>query len=399
MALPSRRLASIDVFRAITMLLMIFVNDLELVERVPKWLEHAAEGEDRLGLADTVFPAFLFIVGLSIPFAIRQWESKGMSKSRMLGRILSRSFALLVMGVYAVNYEEYTTGPAPLGKYAWLLIATIAFFLIWLDYPAGWSGVRKWALRWVGILVLLILAFLYQGGTPQHPRWMETHWYGILGLIGWAYLCCALLYLYIRDRLAVLGMAALFFLGLSIAANAHGWLGKVIRPQEWMWFEDSGGLAAFTMAGVLTAIFYSRWTEQGRAMQSLLRISVLVPVLLVAGFVIRPLGGIAKLGDTPSWILICTAISIACFSLLAYVVDIRGRQKWYAVIRPAGTSTLMCYLLTYIHYSIFKMLPVGWRLPLALRSGDIGLLKSVLFSFLIVWLTGWLEKRKFRLSV
>ncbi len=395
----SRRLASIDVFRAITMLLMIFVNDLELVEKVPKWLEHAADGEDRLGLADTVFPAFLFIVGLSIPFAIRQWASKGMSKSLMLGRILSRSFALLVMGIYAVNYEEYTTGSAPLGKYMWLLIATVAFFLIWLDYPAGWSGVRKWALRWVGILALLILAYLYKGGTPRHPAWMETHWYGILGLIGWAYLCCALLYLYLRDRLALLGIAALFFLGLSIAANAHGWLGKVLGYQEWMWFEDSGGLAAFTMAGVMTAIFYSRWTEQERAVQSLLRLSVLVPVLLAAGFALRPLGGIAKLGDTPSWILICTAISIGCFAFLAYVVDIRGHQKWYAVIRPAGTSTLMCYLLTYIHYSIFKMLPAGWRLPLALRSGDLGLLKSVLFSFLIVWLTGWLEKKKLRLSV
>ena len=41
----TRRLASIDAFRAITMLLMIFVNDLELDEKVPRWLEHAKEGE------------------------------------------------------------------------------------------------------------------------------------------------------------------------------------------------------------------------------------------------------------------------------------------------------------------------------------------------------------------
>ena len=99
MTQSSRRLASIDVMRAITMLLMIFVNDLALVENVPRWLEHAKEGEDRLGLADTVFPAFLFIVGLSIPFAIRRWESKGMSKGALLGHVLSRSFALLVMGI------------------------------------------------------------------------------------------------------------------------------------------------------------------------------------------------------------------------------------------------------------------------------------------------------------
>ena len=55
----SRRLASIDAFRAITMLLMIFVNDLYIVEHVPKWLEHAEEGEDRLGLADTVLTRML----------------------------------------------------------------------------------------------------------------------------------------------------------------------------------------------------------------------------------------------------------------------------------------------------------------------------------------------------
>jgi heparan-alpha-glucosaminide N-acetyltransferase len=398
MTQTSRRLASIDVFRAITMLLMIFVNDLVLDVNVPTWLEHAAQGEDRLGLADTVFPAFLFIVGMSIPFAIRRWESKGLSKGAILGHVLSRSFALLVMGIYAVNYEEYTTGHTVLGKYAWLLIATIAFFVIWFNYPEGWSEARKWAFRLTGVLVLVVLAILYKGGTPEHPSWMRTHWYGILGLIGWAYLCGALLYLYIGDRLLPLTAAALFFLGLSIADNA-GWLGKVLAYREWMWFEDSGGLVAFTMAGVLTSIFYSRWTGQGRAAQSLLWIVLLAPVLLAVGFLLRPLGGIAKLGVTPSWILICTAIGLAVFAWLAFIVDLRGRQKWYALIRPAGTSTLMCYLLTYIHFAILNMLPDNWRLPLGLRSGYVGLLKSFVFSLLIVVLTGWLEKRKFRLSV
>jgi heparan-alpha-glucosaminide N-acetyltransferase len=394
----TRRLASIDAFRAITMLLMIFVNDLELDEKVPRWLEHAKEGEDHLGLADTVFPAFLFIVGLSLPFAIGQWASKGVSKKDQLLRILSRSFALLVMGIYAVNYEEYTTGPAVLGQYEWLLIATIGFFLIWLDYPAGWPRGRAWLLRGTGIVVLVILAILYKGGTPQHPSWMKAHWYGILGLIGWAYLCCALIYFIIRDRLVGLGVAFLFFLGLSIAANA-GWLAKVIADHEGFWFEDSGGLPAFTMAGVMTAVFYRRWTDDERASQSLVWLVLMTPILLGAGFVLRPLGGIAKLGDTPSWILICTAISIAAFALLAYVVDLKGRKQWYSLIKPAGSSTLTCYLLTYIHYCIIKMLPPGGRLPLVLRSGDIGLLKSFLFSLLIVMVTGWLEKRKVRLSI
>ncbi len=395
---PSRRLASIDVMRAITMLLMIFVNDLVLDLRVPSWLEHAADGEDRLGLADTVFPAFLFIVGLSIPFAIRRWQSKGMSQTALLGHIVNRSFALLVMGIYDVNYEEYFTGHALLGKYAWMLIATIAFFFIWFNFPERWPAVRKWAVRLIGIALLVALAIVYKGGTPAHPGGMRTHWYGILGLIGWAYLCAAILYLYIRDRLLPLMVAALFFLGISIADSSK-WLATVLHYREWMWFTDSGGLVAFSVAGVLTAVFYSRWTGQGRAAQSLIRIALLAPLLLAAGFVLRPIGGIAKLGDTPSWILICTAISLWTFALLAYVVDLRGHRTWYGLIRPAGTSTLMCYLLTYIHFAILNMLPSSWRLPEALRTGDVGLLKSLIFSLLIVIVTGVLERRKFRLSV
>jgi hypothetical protein len=87
------------------------------------------------------------------------------------------------------------------------------------------------------------------------------------------------------------------------------------------------------------------------------------------------------------------------FALLAFTVDLRGHRDWYTLIRPAGTSTLMCYLLTYIHFAILNMLPPSWRLPPSLRTGDIGLLKSLIFSLLIVIVTGLLERRKFRLSV
>ncbi|MGV3599658.1 MAG: heparan-alpha-glucosaminide N-acetyltransferase domain-containing protein [Dyadobacter fermentans] len=65
-ASSSLRLDSIDVFRAVTMFLMIFVNDFWTLEGVPEWLEHSKAEEDAMGLSDVVFPAFLFIVGLSI---------------------------------------------------------------------------------------------------------------------------------------------------------------------------------------------------------------------------------------------------------------------------------------------------------------------------------------------
>ena len=142
MTQPFRRLASVDAFRALTMFLMIFVNDLGSLRNIPGWLEHAAKTEDRMGLADVVFPAFLFIVGLSIPFAISKRVEKGYSRRSNLLYILTRSFALLVMGFFHVNLEDYNKATAFLPKPLWQIGITVAFFLIWLDYPPA-SSDRK----------------------------------------------------------------------------------------------------------------------------------------------------------------------------------------------------------------------------------------------------------------
>ena len=67
----SQRNVGIDVLRALTMFVMIFVNDFWKIHGVPSFLDHSGPGEDFIGLADIVFPAFLFVVGMSIPFALK----------------------------------------------------------------------------------------------------------------------------------------------------------------------------------------------------------------------------------------------------------------------------------------------------------------------------------------
>ena len=393
----ARRLPSIDVFRAITMLLMIFVNDLVLDKNIPDWLEHAREGEDRLGFADIIFPAFLFIVGLSIPLAIRMGKERGLSNGATLWNILRRSFALLVMGFFLVNYEEYTTAPAMISQWGFLLIITVAFFFIWLVYPERWPEWKKWLFRGIGVAALVWMALIFKGGSPDHPIGLKPHWWGILGLIGWAYLTCALLYFFIGERIPILALFFLYFLVFSVAASA-----------EWVWFRPvarhltlggSGGLSAFTMAGVITTIYYKRMSDAGNARKGLMVLACFVPVLILAGFALRPFGGIAKLGDTSSWILICTGISLAGLIVLAYITDIQNKQNWWRLIKPAGTITLTGYLLPDIHFAIIKLLGPWVQLPLFLRTGGVGILKSLIFAFLIVLLAGVLEKKKIRLSV
>ena len=71
------RVLSIDVFRGIIIFTMVFVNELAGIADVPQWMKHLPANVDGMTFVDLVFPAFLFIVGMSIPFAIQARTNKG----------------------------------------------------------------------------------------------------------------------------------------------------------------------------------------------------------------------------------------------------------------------------------------------------------------------------------
>ena len=66
--MKTARIATIDVFRALTMFLMLFVNDIPGIKQIPHWLLHAKMDEDMLGFSDIIFPCFLFVMGMSVNF-------------------------------------------------------------------------------------------------------------------------------------------------------------------------------------------------------------------------------------------------------------------------------------------------------------------------------------------
>jgi len=152
----SPRLVSIDALRAVVMVLMIFVNDLWTLIGIPVWLEHTSGKANYMGLADIVFPAFLFIVGLSVPYAIDSRRKKGESDAKIFMHIVFRTLALLIMGFFQVNLESYA-GDAILPKPIWQILITIGFFLVWLDY-SNYKVVTAKVLKGAGIVLLLVLA-------------------------------------------------------------------------------------------------------------------------------------------------------------------------------------------------------------------------------------------------
>src|SRR5512147_912626 len=124
------RIVSVDIFRALTMLLMIFVNDLWTLQGIPGWLEHTEAHVDGMGLADIVFPAFLFIVGLSIPFAVKARLNSGDSRFKILIHIVKRSLALIVMGFFMVNSESLSSSFSPLFRTLWEVFMIVAFIMV-----------------------------------------------------------------------------------------------------------------------------------------------------------------------------------------------------------------------------------------------------------------------------
>lgn len=385
----SSRLTSIDAFRALTLLLMIWVNDFWTLMDIPDWLGHAEAAEDRMGFSDVIFPAFLFIVGLSVPIAIQNRVKKGDTIFRLSKHILWRSLALLIIGVVHVNLGNYSQ-EAIISKPIWQILTTVSFFLIWLDYP----GDKKYpiVLQASGVALLIFLAAIYKGNSADGLVWLQPKWWGILGLIGWSYLIVSLVFLLSKGKLAI-QWAALFFLIFFNSATQLGWLDSLSGIKEYVWIVGDGSMPALVMAGVITTLYY----VNGRHKRFWMFAAVFAAAMIVLGFAIRPWFEISKIRATPSWVTICIGISVLCFAVLAYITDIKGKRGWYHLIKPAGVSTLTCFLLPYIHSAILQMTSV--RLPVELRTGGIGLGKSFLFALLIIGVVWILQKWRIRLKL
>ena len=389
------RIASIDILRALTMLLMIWVNDFWTLKEVPKWLGHAAATEDYMGFSDVIFPLFLFIVGLSIPFAIKNRLDKGDSRHAIAKHILIRSISLLVIGLFMVNWETAFSDGIPGGKSVWGLLMALAVALIWMNWKRS-PVPRKWYLpiQVIGFGILFYLAWIYKGGE-NGELWFTTQWWGILGLIGWAYLFNALIFLYSKGNVWIvmliwIGLNLLAVLNFSdYAINGEGIIGLFSTIY-------TGTIPAFTTAGILATLFFMKMPkEKTNLVLSILAVAGAVNIFV--GLALRPLWGISKIQGSPSWLAICTGIGLILFVILFYIADIKNKVSWADYIKPAGTATLTCYMLPYFIYPLRDM--SGVRLPELLNTSWIGLAISLVFAFLVVGLTGIFQKKGFSLKL
>jgi predicted acyltransferase len=376
------------------MVMMIWVNDFWTLTDIPKWMGHAAATEDYMGFSDIIFPLFLFIVGLSIPLAIQNRLAKNETRSSIAKHILIRSLSLLLIGVFMVNYETANSASIIIGKNYWGILMALAVVLIWTNWKRS-PVLKKWHvyLQAGGIGILVFLAIIYKGETGEN--WMTTQWWGILGLIGWAYLVNALVYLYSKGNLAIMIFLWLLLNSLSVLShselslNFNGFLSYFSTIL-------TGTTPAFTAAGIVAIMLFKKVSDSN-IKWAYLGLTILGIVNIAYGLGTRPLWGISKIQGTPSWLGICTGIGFLLFVILYYIADQKKLTNWAKIIAPAGTATLTCYMIPYFFYPIRSI--TGLRLPDVLNTAVIGLLISLVFALLVVIFTGWLEKKGYKLKL
>ena len=370
------RILAIDIMRGLTLFLMLFVNDL-YVPGVPEWLGHTKADFDGMGLADWVFPGFLFMVGLSIPYAINARRKKGDNTRKILLHVLGRSVSLLIIGVLMVNIGRLNPDLSGISKNIWAILVYVCIFLIWNQYKrAKLPKWVPWVLQMAGIAGLVGLVSIFRAGTAEDPGWIQPGWWGILGMIGWGYLTASLTYLLVRGNLLYASLAWIAFIGLNILSQA-GMTSFLDFLKPVFSVIISGNTPSIVLAGLVAGIFLK---ESPMPVERKVWVYLILgAVALLSGYILRNWFIISKIYGTPSWAMICNGISLWVFALLLFTVDLKGQSRWANWFKIAGQNSLTTYLAPDIlYYSIWML-----SLPVFFYKQDTSQLLAVMGS--VVW--------------
>jgi heparan-alpha-glucosaminide N-acetyltransferase len=401
------REASIDLVRGADVLLMLFVNEMAGVRGTPAFLLHTPTDADGMTLTDVVFPAFLFITGMAVPFALdgrlRRGDVRGTWR-----HIVARSLALLVMGVLMVN-AEYAGRGGPISPALWSVLMTLGVVLAWLAPARDGASVPR-ALRVAGAVLLVVLLFLYRSRDATGLIQIRPHWWGILGLIGWSYLVAASLYVLARDRPALLlgAVALLYCVYLAEEAGQARWL-VALAPYLSIG-RAVASHAAIAVSGTLLGVLLLRHRRDGapawRLMGSALGYAA---ALAAAGALLHTLHGlhrafwVSKVLATPPWCLLSSAITAAAWLAVLALTDRKGWRRWPKSLSIAGENALVCYLMAPFLLALFALsAPLFGGVNFYEKLGEntwVGFVRSTVFAWIVVRLCGLLRDAGMRMRI
>jgi predicted acyltransferase len=392
------RVVSIDIFRGLTMAVMIFVNELSSVRGLPWWTHHAPRDVDVMTYVDMVYPFFLFIVGMSLPLSIAQRLKRNSSVLALWVHVVVRVVGLVALGLILANADQADATRMGIRGSTWALLGLVSAAL-YLNVYVKSERFSKYQriLRFVGLLgVILVFAIFRRTTHDGHFAWIDGSYPEILGLIGYSYLAVAILY--IPTRRWAWASFVWFVLLVTLCVLCTG---KVITFPEhvplYFWPFGNGAMACIVMAGVIASSIFlgiNQRPSPRRAMSLAVGFGLL---MLAAGRALTPYG-ISKIRATPTWSLYSIGAAILLFTLLYWICDVKHRSGWAAPVHAAGSNTLLTYLLPDVWYFLMASLGIVY-FDTHFNFGWAGVVKSVIFTFFILAVATGLTKAKLRLQL
>lgn len=310
------RLLSLDVFRGITVAGMVLVNNPGTWSAIYAPLRHA----DWHGCTptDLIFPFFLFIVGVAIPFSLASRAVEGSGPA--LGRIVRRALLIFALGIllHAIPWFQWDTLRIP-GVLQRIALCYLVAALIYL--AAGPRGQAIWA----AALLLGYWAVMTLVPVPGHAA-------GDLGK-EW-------------------NLAA--YLDRALLGPQHLWrVARVYDPEGLL---STVPAVATTLLGVLTG----DWLRSGRA-----------PALVWRGLAWAGLVGIAlgwlwglvfpinKALWTSSYVLYSGGWALLVLAACYWLIDARGHTRWAGPFVVFGVNALALYFLSTLMAKLLVIIKVG----------------------------------------
>lgn len=338
-----KRFVSLDVFRGMTILLMILVNNQVAGGNSFYQLRHAPPGA-MVTMADWAFPFFIFIMGAAMWFSSNK---KGTNRTRTgrsanIIRIFKRAVILFGVGI----------------------------LLNWLPFSRDFADVRI-----PGVLQRIALAYLFGAILTLYIRRAGAILVTILLLLGGYWMLLDYAGTEIVDRF-----------DQFVFGSRH-----LLHPR----FDPEGLLStipviAQVLIGYLAASAVGKTSNMSGGTITLILLGLLVGA---GGYFLGYVWPIEKPYWSGSYVLYTSGLAMVIWGVLSFIIEYMQAVKWSTFFNVAGTNSLYIYSLSMVLAKLFGMWGVtsavyGFFQSYMLPDNFASLLWSITM-LLICWLLTW----------
>ena len=333
-AAKPERLLSLDAYRGAIMLLMASsgLGLAEVAKQFPasqvwQFLGHHADHAMWTGctLWDLIQPAFMFMVGVALPWSLANRRARGAAFGQMFGHALWRSLVLVLLAVFLSSAGDRQTD--------WVFTNVLA--QIGLGYPflflLAFARPRIQWLAALGILLGYWLLFCFYPLPPAAFDWASVG-------IG-------------SDWSRLSGFAAHWEKNVNVAA-AFDQRFLNLFPRDQLFLFNSGGYQTLNFIPSLTTMIFGLLT--GQLLRSKLSLKQkltrlfsfgLAGILLGKAIALAGLCPIVKRIWTPSWTLYSGGWVVLLLAAFVALVDWRGWKRWAFILIVAGLNPITLYFM------------------------------------------------------